>query len=120
LILAEMYEGPMVELVRFDPVEEITDAEAVVAFLADAFDTGDADYIQHVLGLIARSKGMAEVAEKAGLGRESLYKSLKDGASPRFDTILRVVHALGLKLALVEATETEGDAETDIDAEAVA
>jgi DNA-binding phage protein len=50
---------------------------------------------------------MAEVAEKAGLGRESLYKALKDGASPRFDTILRVIHALGLKLALVEATEPE-------------
>lgn len=98
----------MVELVRFDPVEEIVDAEAVAVFLADAFDTGDADYIQHMLGLIARSKGMAEVAEKAGLGRESLYKALKDGASPRFDTILRVVHALGLKLALVSAAEANG------------
>ena len=98
----------MVELVRFDPVEEIVDAEAVAVFLADAFDTGDADYIQHMLGLIARSKGMAEVAEKAGLGRESLYKALKDGASPRFDTILRVVHALGLKLALVSAAEAKG------------
>lgn len=101
----------MVTLTRFDPVEMIDDAEAVVAFLADAFDTGDADYIQHVLGLIARSKGMAEVAERAGLGRESLYNALKDGASPRFDTILRVIHALGLKLALVDATEVAIDAE---------
>lgn len=103
----------MVELVRFDPVEEIRDAEDVVAFLADAFDTGDADYIQHVLGLIARSKGMAEVAEKAGLGRESLYKALKDGASPRFETILRVIHALGLKLALVDSTEAKSEAEDE-------
>ena len=103
----------MVELVRFDPVEEIDDAEAVVAFLADALDTGDADYIQHMLGLIARSKGMAEVAEKAGLGRESLYKALKDGASPRFDTILRVIHALGLKLAIVSATEASSDEDAD-------
>jgi probable addiction module antidote protein len=98
----------MVTLSRFDPVEMIDDAEAVAVFLADAFDTGDADYIQHMLGLIARSRGMAEVAEKAGLGRESLYKALKDGASPRFDTILRVVHALGLKLALVSAAEANG------------
>ncbi|ATC26802.1 putative addiction module antidote protein [Caulobacter vibrioides] len=108
----------MVELVRFDPVEEIDNAEAVAVFLADAFDTGDADYIQHMLGLIARSKGMAEVAEKAGLGRESLYKALKDGASPRFDTILRVVHALDLKLALVSAAEANSAEDADDEAAA--
>ncbi|AAK24999.1 type II toxin-antitoxin system antitoxin HigA [Caulobacter vibrioides] len=108
----------MVTLSRFDPVEMIDNAEAVAVFLADAFDTGDADYIQHMLGLIARSKGMAEVAEKAGLGRESLYKALKDGASPRFDTILRVVHALNLKLALVSATEANSAEDADDEAAA--
>lgn len=108
----------MVILTRFDPIEMIDDAEAVAVFLADAFDTGDADYIQHVLGLIARSKGMTEVAEKAGLGRESLYKALKDGASPRFETILRVIHALDLKLALVPATEVAKAGDADAEAAA--
>ena len=99
----------MGELVRLDPVERIADAEAVAALLVEAFETGDSNYIQHMLGLVVRSTGMVEVAETAGLGRESLYKALKDGASPRFETISRVVHALGFKLALVSATEASRD-----------
>ncbi|RPI40164.1 MAG: putative addiction module antidote protein [Betaproteobacteria bacterium] len=48
---------------------------------------------------IARARGMAEVAREAGLGRESLYKALSPGAKPRFDTVLKVARALGVRLS---------------------
>ena len=50
------------------------------------------------LGDIARARGMAQVAQDSGLGRESLYKALSDGAKPRYDTVLKVMRALGVKL----------------------
>jgi len=59
---------------------------------------GDATFVAKVLGDIARAKGMAQVARDAGLSRESLYKALSGDRSPGFDTILKVVDALGLKL----------------------
>jgi probable addiction module antidote protein len=59
---------------------------------------GDASFIANALGNIARAKGMAEVARTTGLSRESLYKALSGDRSPSFDTILKVVAALGLKL----------------------
>jgi probable addiction module antidote protein len=59
---------------------------------------GDATFIAKALGDIARAKGMAKVARDAGLSRESLYKALSGERSPGFDTILKVVGALGLSL----------------------
>ena len=59
---------------------------------------GDATFVAKVLGDIARAKGMAQVARDAGLSRESLYKALSGDRNPGFDTILKVVDALGLKL----------------------
>ena len=59
---------------------------------------GDAAFIAKALGDIARAKGMAQVARDSGLSRESLYKALSGERSPGFDTILKVVHALGLSL----------------------
>ncbi|MGR4863666.1 addiction module antidote protein [Caulobacter sp. LARHSG274] len=83
---------------RFDAAKYIDTPEAVIAFLEDALESGDAGYVAHALGILARSKGMTVVAEKAGLGRESLYKALKDGGNPQLDTVLKVVQALGLRL----------------------
>jgi len=62
-------------------------------------ETGDPDLLLLALGDIARAKGMAQVAKDAGLGRESLYKALAPGAKPRFDTVLKVARALGVKLS---------------------
>ena len=64
---------------------------------------GDAAYIAKALGDIARAKGMTQVAQDAGLSRESLYKALSGERSPGFDTILKVVKALGLKLHAASA-----------------
>jgi probable addiction module antidote protein len=61
-------------------------------------ETGNSDHLLLALGDIARARGMAQVAKDTGLGRESLYKALAPGAKPRFDTVLKVARALGVKL----------------------
>ena len=83
---------------RWDPAEYLDSPESIAAYLEAAFDEGDPSLIAAALGDIARAKGMAQVARDAGLSRESLYKALSGERNPDFDTILRVVEALGLKL----------------------
>ena len=83
---------------RWDMAEHIKTEKDVIAYLDAALEDGDPATISAVLGDIARSKGMAAIAKKSGLGRESLYKALSKGGNPKLDTILKVVHALGLKL----------------------
>ncbi len=85
---------------RFDVAEHLRTPEEMAAYLEACFEEaqGDATFIAKALGDIARAKGMAQVARDAGLSRESLYKALSGGRSPGFDTILRVVAALGLTL----------------------
>lgn len=87
-----------VKLKKWDSAEHINTEEDVVAYLDAALEDGDPALIAMVLGNIARSKGMAIVAKKSGLGRESLYKALSKGGHPKLETILKVVHALGMKL----------------------
>lgn len=85
---------------RFDVAEHLRTPEDMAAYLEACLEEaqGDATFIAKALGDIARAKGMAQVARDAGLSRESLYKALSGERSPGFDTILRVVGALGLKL----------------------
>jgi probable addiction module antidote protein len=84
---------------RYDVAEYLRTPEEMAAYLEAAIDEakGDAAFIAKALGDIARAKGMAQVARDAGLSRESLYKALSGERSPGFDTILKVVGALGLK-----------------------
>jgi probable addiction module antidote protein len=72
--------------------------EAMSEYLSQVLEDGDSDELIRALGYIAKAKGMAMIANESGLGRESLYKALAPGAKPRFDTILKVVKALGIKL----------------------
>jgi probable addiction module antidote protein len=76
--------------------------EDIAAYLEACFEeaNGDAAFIAKALGDIARVKGMAQVARDAGLSRESLYKALSGDRSPGFDTILKVIAALGLELSV--------------------
>lgn len=85
---------------RYDVTEHLRTPEEMAAYLEAclAAANGDAAFIAKALGDIARAKGMAHVAREAGLSRESLYKALSGDRSPGFDTILRVVAALGLEL----------------------
>jgi len=85
---------------RYDVAEHLRTPEEMAAYLEACLEeaNGDAAFIAKALGDIARAKGMAQVAKDAGLSRESLYKALSGERSPDFDTILKVVGALGLKL----------------------
>ena len=85
---------------RYDVAEHLRSPEEMAAYLEASFEEadGDAAFIAKALGDIARANGMSAVAKEAGLSRESLYKALSGVRSPGFDTILKVVRALGLKL----------------------
>jgi len=85
---------------RYDVVEHLRTQEEMAAYLEACLEeaNGDAAFIAKALGDIARAKGMTQVARDAGLSRESLYKSLSGERTPGFDTILKVISALGLKL----------------------
>jgi probable addiction module antidote protein len=82
----------------WDPAEHLETEEDIAAYLEAAFEEGDPSLIAAALGDIARAKGMAQIAQEAGLGRESLYKALSPEGNPEFATIMKVVNALGLKL----------------------
>ncbi len=85
---------------RYDVAEHLRTPEEMAAYLEACFETanGEAAFIAKALGDIARAKGMAQVARDAGLSRESLYKALSGDRSPSFDTVLKVIEALGLRL----------------------
>ncbi len=85
---------------RYDVDEHLRTPEEMAAYFEACMDEadGDAAFIAKALGVIARAKGMAQVARDAGLSRESLYKALSGDRSPDFATILKVTGALGLRL----------------------
>lgn len=88
----------MAELTTFDPAEMLTSDDAIAAFVSDAFETEDAGYIAHALGIVAKAKGMAQLAAETGLSREQLYRSLGDNGNPTLRTLLSVTKALGISL----------------------
>ncbi len=85
---------------RYDIAEHLRTPEEMATYLEACLEEadGNAPFIAKALGDIARAKGMAQVARDSGLSRESLYKALSGERSPDFDTILKVVEALGIKL----------------------
>jgi probable addiction module antidote protein len=83
----------------FDPARYLKTDEAIDAYLDEAFQTGDAAFIADALGVVARARGMTQVARDAGVSRESLYRALSDKGSPELATVLKVMKALGLRLA---------------------
>jgi probable addiction module antidote protein len=87
------------KLVPFDAARYLTDDAAVAEYVTAVLEADDPDLLLLALADIARARGMAEVAKEAGLGRESLYKALSPGAKPRFDTVLKVARALGVRLS---------------------
>jgi probable addiction module antidote protein len=89
---------PKLKTRPYDSAEYLKTEEDVANYLEAIFEDGDPALIVHGLGVVARAKGMAKIAKKAGLGRESLYKALSKGGNPKIETVVKVVHALGLKL----------------------
>lgn len=87
-----------VQLIPFDAARYLKTDSAIAAYISAALDEGDPELLLVALTNVARARGMAQVAADAGLGRESLYKALSPGAKPRFDTVLKVMQALGIRL----------------------
>lgn len=85
-------------LPEFDMAEWLDDEQAIADYLTVVIEENDAAALAQALGTIARARGMAEIASRAGIGREALYKALRPGAHPRFETVARVCAALGVKL----------------------
>ncbi len=80
----------MTKTTRFDAAEYLDSEERQVAYMTTALETGDADFVRDALGLVARARGMGEVARNAGLNCESLYKALGDTGNPELRTVMRV------------------------------
>ncbi len=85
------------KLTPFDAARYLTDDVAMAEYLNAMLETGNPDLLLTALGDVARARGMTEVAQTAGLGRESLYKALSPGAKPRFETVVRVSRSLGMR-----------------------
>ena len=86
------------KLTTYDPAEDLSSTEAIATFMAEAFQTNDASYIAHALGVVARAKGMGQVAGQTGLSREQLYRSFSENGNPTLKTTLAVMKALGVEL----------------------
>jgi len=85
-------------LTNYDPAEDLESDEAIAIFMAEAFQTNDAGYISHALGVVARAKGMAQIASQTWLSREQLYRSFSEKGNPTLKTTLAVMKALGIEL----------------------
>jgi probable addiction module antidote protein len=91
------------DLPEFDMAEHLDSDQAIAEYLTIVMEENDPGELTHALGVIARARGMSEVARAAGLTREALYKALRPNSQPRFDTIARVCTALGVKLVVQPA-----------------
>jgi len=88
------------KLLPFDAARYLTDDAAIAEYMTAVLETDNPDLLLLALRDVARARGMAQVAKDAGLGRESLYKALAPGAKPRFDTVVKVARALGVRLSM--------------------
>jgi probable addiction module antidote protein len=87
----------------FDIAEYLTDETAIAEYLTASLELGDEQALLNAIGAAARARGMSQLARDSGLGRESLYKALAPGAKPRYDTLLKVIQALGVNITFSAA-----------------
>jgi len=87
-----------VKTTRFDVAETLDTPKRQAEYVSAALETGDAAFVRDAVGIVARARGMGDIARAAGLNRESLYKALGETGNPEFGTMLGVLQALGLEL----------------------
>lgn len=92
---------------KFDAAEYLDNDEAIGVFLNEYLKEADAGMIAHGLGIVARARGMTQIAKDAGMTREGLYKALRHDSAPRLDTVMRVVNALGYYLKVEKVPSAE-------------
>jgi probable addiction module antidote protein len=90
----------MKKLTKFDAADYLDNEETIAEFLTAALEDENPDVFLAAISNVAKARGMAAIAKETGLGRESLYKALAPGAKPRYDTILKVLHGLGVKVTV--------------------
>ena len=90
----------LADLPEFDMAEHLDSDQAIAEYLTIVLEENDPAEFAHALGTIARARGMTEVARASGLTREALYKALRPSSHPRFDTIMKVVQAMGLQISV--------------------
>ena len=90
----------MLKTQPFDPAEFIDGPESEAVILADAFETGDAGYIAHAIGVIARARGISEMARQAGVSRPTLYAAISGGGDPKLSTLLSLLKALDVRISV--------------------
>lgn len=83
---------------EFDPAEYLSNPNVIAEFISDALETGDSAYIAKAMGVVARAKGMTELANETGLSREQLYRSFSEQGNPTLKTMLAVTKALGIDI----------------------
>lgn len=88
------------KITDFDVSVYLDNEETIAEYLTVTLEENDPDLLLAALSNVAKARGMSQIAKDSGLGRESLYKALAPGAKPRFETIMKVMHALGVKLAV--------------------
>ena len=93
-------------LAPFDASDYLDNEETIAEYLAAALENPDPDIFLGAVRDVAKARGISAVAESAGLGRESLYKTLRPGAQPRFETIRRLLVALGVRLDIATTLST--------------
>ena len=89
----------MEKFVPFDATEYLDEDETVAEYISAALEDPNPDVFLAAIRDVARARGMTQLAKDAGVGRESLYKALTPGSKPRYDTVLKLLHALGIKLS---------------------
>jgi probable addiction module antidote protein len=97
-------------LSTFDAAATLRDSESIAEYMAAAFETQDPGYVSHALGVVARAKGMSEIARSSGLSREHLYRSFSENGNPTLKSILAVMGALGVQLSATATEKTSGNA----------
>jgi probable addiction module antidote protein len=93
----------MAKVSNYDPSAFLDDDEVIAEYLTAALEDENPDVFLAAVGNVAKARGMSAIAEYTGLGRESLYKAMAPGAKPRYDTVLKVLHSLGVKLTVTAA-----------------
>lgn len=88
----------MTRFTPFDAADYLDNEETIAAYLTAALEDENSDMFLVAVKDVARARGMTQLAKDTGLGRESLYKALAPGAKPRYDTLLKVLRALGVSL----------------------
>ena len=87
-----------VEITNFDPAAYLDDDEAIATYLSAAFETQDVAFISDAIGVVARAKGMKQIAQEAGVSRESLYRTLSSAGNPELGTVLKVLASMNIKI----------------------